>query len=250
MTAAKAEPKADSKREAEPAKPPPFQEFQATVTEMDTHHRDLWEFYFKLDKPIHFVAGQYVSIFLEGIHPLPFSIASSPVHHDTLGLGIEIVGEGTTALSHLKPDDTVTMKGPFGHFVMGEEPKVCFLSGGVGVTPFICMMRWIRDTSEDRQATMLYSCKKKDQFLWFDELEDMNRNNENLHAVFTLTKEEPDDWPYRHGRITPEMIKEVLPDYKEHVYFCCGPEAFINGMQEVVKQLGVPDENFRREAWH
>ena len=229
-----------------------FDTFQGTITEMDTHHRGLWEFKFKLDKPIHFTAGQYVSVVVPNhAKPAPFSIASSPEDHDTLDLGVEIVGEVTTAMSQLQPGDVVTLKGPFGNFVIPDtQRKVCFLAGGVGITPFMCMLRWIRDTSPDKHAVLFYSCKTKDQFMWAEELEEMHKSNANIKVVFTLTKEEPGEMRCETGRISEQMIREQLPDFKEYMFFSCGPPGLIDAMFQLLASMGVQQDMLKREAWH
>jgi len=232
--------------------PPKFDTYKGTVVEMDTHHRGLWEFKFALDKPMHFKAGQYASVIVDGHpKPAPFSIASSPTQINQLDLGVEVVGEVTTAMSQLQPGDVVTLKGPFGNFVMPDDHrKVCFLAGGVGVTPFMSMARWIRDTSPDKYAVMFYSCKTKDQFMWFEELEEMHKNNANIKVVFTLTKDVPQGWQYNTGRMDEQMIRNELPDFMEYVYFRCGPVALIDAMFQLLSSMGVPQENLKREAWH
>lgn len=229
---------------------PKFDTYTAKLVRMETKWRDLWEFVFELEKPMEFIAGQYASIIVPGHKkPAPFSIASSPIHKNQLDFGIEVIGEVTTAMSLLKPGDQVTMKGPFGEFIMGpHERKVCFLAGGIGVTPFMSMLRWIRDTHPDKHAVLFYSCKAEDQFMWLEELREMQESCENIKIILTCTKEEKEG--FSSGRIDETMIREELPDFDEYVYFTCGPQGLIEAMIALMTSMGISKENVRREAWH
>jgi len=229
-----------------------FDSYAATITRKETHKSGLWEIDFSLDKELHFKPGQYVSVYVENLKkPAPFSIASSPVDTKNVVLGIEVVGEVTTTITALDPGTVVTLKGPFGKFVIGDhERKVCLLAGGIGITPFMSMLRWVRDTHPDKHVVLFYSCKAEDQFMWLDELEEMQRTNENIKIVLTITKDLPEGWKHKSGRISQEMIREEIPDYDEYVYFTCGPKGLIEAMFTLLEGMGIPKENIRREAWH
>jgi glycine betaine catabolism B len=229
-----------------------FDNYDSTISSIEEPMDNLRVFKFKLDnKSINFTAGQYVSVIYPGAHPAPFSIASSPQIHDEIELGIEITGGPVTSkLKQAKVGDKAVLRGPFGTFVLQGEKKVCFLAGGVGITPFMCMLRWIRDTNQnDIQATLFYSCRVKQQFLWLPELEQMQREHPNIKIVLTVTRETPPDWKHRTGRIDERMIRETIPDFVEHTFYSCGPPALIDGMFGMLKALGVPDEKMKKEKW-
>jgi len=239
----------------EPIQPGPkkivFDNYDATITNIQQPMDTLRVFVFKLDdKKINFIAGQYVSVIYPGTHPAPFSIASSPENHDIVELGIEITGGPVTSkLKDAKVGDKAVLRGPFGTFTLAGEKKVCFLAGGVGVTPFMSMLRWIRDTNQDVKATLFYSCKVEKQFLWLDELEQMALSHVNIRIFPTITKEAPADWIHKTGRINETMIRECLPDFMEHTFYSCGPPALIEAMFTMLKSMGVSENNLKKEKW-
>jgi len=227
-----------------------FWTFDAEITAIHKPLPNLFVHRYRLDKPIAFQAGQYVSIAFPGMKPAPMSIASSPEEHEALELGVEIVGKVTTHLSELKVGDRVPLKGPFGKFVMGDERSSCFLAGGVGITPFMSMLRWLRDTRSDRRATLLYSCRTQDQFLWREELETMMRECPNFRIVLTITREQPSGWPHRLGRIDERVIMESVPDLAGTVFYSCGPEPLIDAVFGILRGMGVTEDRLKREPWH
>jgi glycine betaine catabolism B len=240
--------------EGEAAKPKiVFDNYDAVVTKITRQMDDLYIYEFTITPPkqANFIAGQYMSLIVPGSTPAPFSIASSPARHDVIELGIEITGgPHTSKIKLLKEGDHVILRGPFGTFVMQGEKKVCYLAGGVGITPFMSMLRWIRDTHQDDiQATLFYSCKTKDQFLWPDELEQMTKTHTNIRVILTVTREDPPGWLHEKGRINPEMIKGFMPDYLEHTFYSCGPPNLIDAMFGILKEMGVPEDRLKREKW-
>ena len=229
-----------------------FDNYDAAVTRI-THQMDnlfIYEFTIQQLKSVNFTAGQYMSLIVPGSTPAPFSIASSPERHDIIELGIEITGgPHTSKIRELKVGDHVVLRGPFGTFVMQGERKVCYLAGGVGVTPFMSMLRWIRDTHQDIQATLFYSCKSREQFLWLDELESMTKTHPNIRVVLTITREAPEGWMHEIGRINAQMMKNFLPDFVENTFYSCGPPTLIDAMFAMLKELGVPEDRLKREKW-
>jgi glycine betaine catabolism B len=228
-----------------------FDNYDTIVEKIDVPLPNLYVYQFKLvDKKINFIAGQYVSLIVPGSTPAPFSIASSPEVHDMIELGIEITGgPHTSKIKELKLGDHVTLRGPFGTFVMQGEKKICYLAGGVGITPFMSMLRWIRDTHQDVQATLFYSCKTKADVLWLGELEMMSNTHPNIRVIITVTREDPPNWSHEKGRINAEMIKNFLPDFSEHTFYSCGSPALIEAMFGILKEMGVSEEKLKREKW-
>jgi glycine betaine catabolism B len=230
-----------------------FDNYDSTIIEIQQPMENLRVFKFKLEgeKRINFTAGQYVSVIYPGAHPAPFSIASSPENHEVVELGIEITGGPVTSrLKLANVGDKAILRGPFGNFVMQGEKKVCYLAGGVGITPFMCMLRWIRDTHQDGvNAVLFYSCKVQEQFLWVPELEQMAREHPNIKIVLTITRDVPPGWTHHSGRINEQMIREEMPDFAERTFYSCGPPALIDAMFGLLKTMGVTDDKLKKEKW-
>jgi ferredoxin-NADP reductase len=230
-----------------------FDNYDSVVSKITTQMDDLiiYEFAIVPSKTTNFVAGQYMSLIVPGATPAPFSIASSPERHDMIELAIQMTGgPHTSKIKLLKEGDHAILRGPFGTFTMQGEKKACYFAGGVGITPFMSMLRWIRDTHQDDvQAVLFYSCKVKQQFCWLEELEQMQREHPNIKVVLTVTREDPPDWPHRKGRVSADMIRETIPDYKDYIFYSCGPPALIDGVFAMLKEMGVAEDHLKREKW-
>jgi ferredoxin-NADP reductase len=216
----------------------------AVVVKKEMYGDALFTITFKPETKIEFLPGQYVSVVIEGKRPAPFSIASS-TQDGGVELGIGVRGEVTAAIRDLEVGASVILRGPFGRFTLGDDKKICLIAGGVGVTPFVSMMRSLRDTKSDIDAVLVYSTKKKESILWHDELLAFTTP---LRTIYTLTGEHASR-PYLCGRITRELITSEIPDYAGRVFYLCGPDVFISAMVALLGELGIPEEGIKRESW-
>lgn len=93
-----------------------------------------------------YAAGQYATLSFPSVERLrsnrPFSFVSAPTDND-VRFGIRIGGPFTRALSRLQPGDLAVVTGPFGRFTLDRATQagIVLLVGGIGVTPFLSMVR-------------------------------------------------------------------------------------------------------------
>ena len=232
---------------------PKFYEYKTEIISKEEPTQDHFIIRFKLLEPrtIDFVPGQFVQTMIEGIiKPASFSIASSPEDKEEIELAFKKIGQVTGALANMQLGDKTTLRAPLGRFTYTKEDgDVVALAGGVGITPFICALRYLRDQKLPNKYTLFYSSKKKPGLLYFNELENMSKTHENLNVVFTTTDEQQENWPYETRRIDADMIKEHVLDYKTRTYYICGSKEFIDAMIDNITSLGVDQKQIRREIW-
>jgi ferredoxin-NADP reductase len=74
----------------------------------------------------------------------------------------------------------------------------------------------------------------------------MQKQNKNLKCAFTI--DEPnDDWKGLTGLINGEMIKKEIPDYKETIFYLCGPPGMVNALKGIINQIEIPSDQIRVE---
>lgn len=116
------------------------------------------DFLFHPDRQMNFKPGQYMEWTLAHAHPdrrgnrRYFTIASSPTEED-LRLGVKFYPNGSSykhALSSMVSTDMIVASQLAGDFVLPKNPneKLVFIAGGIGVTPFRSMIKYLVDTHE------------------------------------------------------------------------------------------------------
>ena len=204
-------------------------------------------------------AGQYAAIsFTRHGRPTPmrcFSIVSAPYEENILQFSMRARGHFTKGIAELTPGSTVTVEGPFGGFVMTNprDLKTIFLAGGIGITPFMSMVRQANEQSYQNEICLFYSCANQDDVPFYTELQQLQVTNPRLEVRYFIGQGPTDKLQGASvytGRITPEAIDMVASsNYGDKSFFICGPPPFMNGMLKLLRSKGVATTNLITEAF-
>lgn len=227
--------------------------FETSVKEIISRTPDVTSFRFPRPAELTYKAGQYMFVTIHSgdkdlMHP--FSISSSPTEKDHIEFTKKFTpNEYSLVLKTLKPGAWAKIDAPYGKFTFeGEYPKITMLTGGIGITPFRSIIKYSTDARLNANIVLFYGCRTPGDIAFKQELTQMQEQNKNLKLLFTVN--EPDsDWKGLVGNINIDLIKKELPDYKERVYYACGPPGMVTAMKNLVKELGLPDNQFKYEAF-
>jgi ferredoxin-NADP reductase len=116
------------------------------------------------------------------------------------------------------------------------------VAGGVGITPFISMLREMRHTNDSRDVLLIYSNRSEGDIIFSEELEELTRSpGLNLKVVHVLSRA-ADQWPGERGRIGKDLLgKYVAPEPMARKYFICGPMGMMETAVDALRQFGVPN---------
>ncbi len=211
------------------------------------------------ERPLSFQPGQYAAINFEHRgRKSPtrcFSIVSAPTDQDVLQFSMRVRGKFTTAVSNLEAGDLVNVSGPFGGFVfdLARDKEAVFLAGGIGITPFISMMRHLVRLRADNNVVLLYSAQSQDDIPFADELMSIQKTHPNLKTLFVIGKPPVDKLPPAHvieGNISEDVLNKVTGgDYSRQKFFACGPPGFMGAMSAMILKKGVPRNRMLTEAF-
>ncbi|CAJ35153.1 ferredoxin--NADP reductase [Methanocella arvoryzae] len=223
--------------------------FETSVREIIQRTADVKSFRFDRPQGFEFKAGQwmYVNIRIEGTSKLHhFTISASPTEN-YLEFTKKITDHPySQALDQMKGGEWIKINGPYGDFVYaGENLKLGFLTGGIGITPMRSMLKYIADKNLKTDVKMLYSNKTAADIVFKDELDAIAREHPNIKISHVLTREP--DWKGLKGHVDAKMIREQIPDYSGRTFYICGPPAMNEALSKALRELAVPDEQIRLE---
>lgn len=210
-------------------------------------------------QPFPYQAGQFFRLTLRDVANDPrgpwrfFSNSSSPTEKDIFMTTTRISQSPfKQRLKSLAHGELVTVSGPFGKFVLGDESKpYVFLGGGVGVTPFRSILKDVTDRKLPHKITLLYSSKTPKDIVFKNDLDQIAKDNPNVNIVYTITR--PDEsavsWQGKTGRIDGNMIHECTTDILNTMFYVCGPPSLVMALSDIVKALGIPTENLKTELF-
>ena len=130
-----------------------------------------------------------------------------------------------------------------GTFTLPKEKKIplVFIAGGIGITPFISMLRYINEQKLNYKITLLYSNRNKESTAFFKELEEIARKNKNIRIILTMV-EDP-EWQGETRMIDAKLLKDYFPETNRNIYMIAGPPGMVKAVADVLRKLGVDSEN-------
>ena len=121
------------------------------------------------------------------------SLVTSPSEDGVVGLATRLRDTAfKRTLAELEVGDEVEVEEPKGSFLLPEDTSVeyVFVAGGIGITVFRSMLRYVADESLPYRITLVYSNRDRESSAFLDELEQLERRIDGLRVVLTMTDEE------------------------------------------------------------
>jgi len=198
----------------------------------------------KSEKKFLFQAGQFCFLRLNqdklyARHP--FTIASSPGENE-LRFIVKIQGRFTQALLKLKSGDEVIVDGPFGIFTIEDREKdLVFIAGGVGIAPFISLIKDRLAEEKKQQVVLLYGSKIEEDIICRRELDSIKKGW--FKKAYILSGDPAELAAGEAGQINQEIIKKYVPHISNSLFYICGPEPMKTSLKEILKKLKVNRQN-------
>jgi ferredoxin-NADP reductase len=172
------------------------------------------------------------------------SAVTSPTERGVIGLCTRIRDTAfKRSLAELPMGAEVDVEAPKGTFVLPEEASrpLVFVAGGIGITAFRSMLRYIQDERLPHRVTLIYSNRDRESTAFLDELELIERTNPNVRLIVTMTND--DDWPGERRRFDANFFKEYLgANVTEAIYMVAGPPGMAEAATEELKRAGVEEQ--------
>lgn len=237
-------------------------DFVLLFVKKEQRSKDAYTFFFDRTavSDFYFLPGQYVRMTLDVLQPDDrgssrfFSITSSPPDKQYLTVTTRIIQSAfKKTLLELSPGAPVKFFGPVGRFVFDEtitKPHI-FLAGGIGITPFHSMLFYAAEQNLSIPITLFVSFSTGEDIVFYDELRKVSTDHPNIKVVYTVTKPEASEkpWSGETGRISADLIKKYAPDFMNSLFYISGPPPMVDGMLELVKEMGVSDEQVKKEKF-
>ncbi len=216
------------------------------------------DFVFKPSQQLAFAPGQYMEFTLAHPHSdvrgnrRYFTLASSPTERD-LHLGVRFYEQGSSfkdAMYRMDGRTKIVGAQIAGDFTLPKDPtqKLVFIAGGIGITPFRSMLKYLLDSQQGRDIILFYVNKTVDEIVYKDVLSAAQARL-GLRTFYTLTDTTaiPRNWPGPVGRISEQTILATVPDYQERTYYLSGPPEMVRAYEQVLKNMHVRNDQIKKD---
>jgi ferredoxin-NADP reductase len=171
------------------------------------------------------------------------SLVTSPTERGVVGLATRLRDSAfKRTLAELEVGDEVQVEEPKGSFLLPEETgaEYVFVAGGIGITVFRSMLRYVAEEGLPYRITLVYSNRDRESAAFLDELEELERRIGGLRVVLTMT-DEP-GWEGETRRLDADVLADVVGGLDGKTFLVAGPPPMAEGVADSLRAAGVPDD--------
>ena len=220
--------------------------FEYIVKDIKENQDKIWEITFApKNKEIKFYSGQFTFVkFLSNgltkeLHPFSFSSAAG----NPLKIAVKELGDYTNRISSVKVGDLAFFEGPYGSFSFRNysNKNQIWIAGGVGITPFLSMLRDLSQKDSDYKIDLYYSVREESGLAFKNEIENIALANKNLRVKFWVSKNE--------GFLNAEAIKNQTENSLNRDIFICGPGIMMSALKGQFLAQGMKKNQIHTEEF-
>jgi ferredoxin-NADP reductase len=228
---------------------------QLQLKEINQVSDRVYDYVFQPDRKFKFLPGQYMEWTLAGVpydsrgNRRTFTIASSPTESDVhLGLKYhEPSSMYKITLHNLKPGDRLYASQLSGNFTLSgnEGRKLVFIAGGIGITPFRSMIKYLTDKNLQSDIVLLYVVSDPNEFAYIREFKEAASAGVRTVPIVT-------DPAYRapgtvNAKVSADLIARAVPDYAERIFYISGPNVMVDATREYLQDLNIPNRHIKTD---
>lgn len=211
--------------------------------------------------PLNYEPGQFLTIIDEVAGKKirrAYSLCSSPYLNEPPAVVVKRVVGGKMSNhinDHYKPGMQVEVMQPAGSFTTNYEKsqkrELFFIGGGSGITPLFSILKTVLQQEPKSSITLIYGNRDVDSIIFKDELESLERENNQLSVIHILEKNDTGYAQYTgipNGDLMQKIIKEQ-GIFNSSEIFICGPPPMMNAFQLGLKTAAIRNENIHIESF-
>ena len=211
-----------------------------------------------LGEEVDFTPGQYFFVTLPDLGDQDdkglrrhITVVTSPNQKGVLGFATRMRDSAfKRSLGELAVGAEVEVEPPKGSFALPEDASrpLVFVAGGIGITVFRSMLRYIQEEGLSYRVTLIYSNRDRESTAFLDELRVLESENANLRLVLTMTQEP--GWEGETRKIDSGFFRDHLGEnLDENTFLVAGPPAMVEAMQKALDEAGVDENNVIAERY-
>lgn len=248
-----------------PVKPsgnPLMSTYTTTLTAREEIADGTMAFHFEKPNGFAFKPGQAIDLIIAQ-PPAPvadqsarhtFSIVSAPFENELVVATRMRDSVFKRALKSLLIGAQAMIDGPFGSLNLHQDRTrpVVFIAGGIGITPFVSILRQAARDQLPQRLMLLYSNRRPEDAAFLAELQQLEVDNPHFTLVATMTdmRASGRPWAGHTGLITGALVNSVVVGLPQPIYYVVGPPGMVEAMWQTLSQAGIGDDDIRSEAFY
>jgi len=143
-----------------------------------------------------------------------------------------------------------------GDFILPKDQrqKIVFLAGGIGITPFRSMIKYLVDLKEPRQICLLYFVHHQDEIL-YDDIFKQAMTLLGIKIFYIVSSPTQTNYSCNmpsiiKGRLSEDLLSHYLDqDLSESIFYVAGSGSFIKQAKKSLKAIGVRSSKIKTDSF-
>jgi ferredoxin-NADP reductase len=211
-----------------------------------------------LGEEVDFKPGQYFFVTLpDGGHQdekglrRHITVVTSPNEKGVLGLATRMRDSAfKRTLGELPVGTEVEVEQPKGDFGLPDDTSrpLVLIAGGIGITVFRSMLRYIREERLPHRVTLIYSNRDRESTAFLDELRELEHELADFRLILTMTQDP--GWEGETRKVDAQFVRDHLDEsLNQYAFLVAGPPAMTEAVQKALEEAGVDEENVTAERY-
>jgi ferredoxin-NADP reductase len=217
-------------------------------------------FHFEKPSGFNFKAGQSADVTLtnppetdaEG-NTRTFSIASPPFENELVFTTRMRDTAFKRSLKTVPLDTEVKIGLAAGSCTLHKNPAkpAVFLAGGIGITPFLSIVRQADRDRLPQKLYLFYSNRRPEDAAFLETLQTLETTNRNFRLICTMTEmsKSKKAWKGETVLIDKEMLSRHLAVLQGPIYYIAGPPTMVAAMRQTLVSAGLDEDDIRAEEF-
>jgi ferredoxin-NADP reductase len=213
-----------------------------------------------------FKPGQFLHLALDEYDPSrhwpesrAFSIASAPGDTDRIRILYSATGSYTRRMEReLSVGRAVSIKLPYGDFIVDDGHDAVLLAGGTGISAFMAFLQRLKP-GYPRQVLLVYGTRNPELMIFRPAVLELVARVPAVSAVL-CAENAPADFPpadfpaaarvrHRIGRIAIADVWPLLEEPARRTWYLSGPPQMSAALSAELLERGLPPASIRTDAW-
>lgn len=218
-------------------------------------------FHFEKPAGFEFRPGQAIDVVLEGKGAPAdaqdcrhtFSLVTAP-YQDELVIATRMRdSQFKRALGTWSIGSTVGVDGPFGSLTLHKKASrpAVLIAGGIGITPFMSMVRQAAQDKAERDLLLIYSNRRPEDAAFLSELLQLQQTYPRFRLFATMTDmvHSSHPWAGETRQIDRELLLSATQDLPNSIFYLAGPPAMVEAIRQALAAAGMDEDDVRSEEF-
>jgi ferredoxin-NADP reductase len=210
-------------------------------------------------EPFEFVAGQFINLHWDRDGQRThrsYSVVTAPGTSDLIEIAVAPVegGFATGKLFGLKPGGMIEASGPYGRFVLRDDPPCRYLlvATGTGVTPYHSMLPTLERllTGTGYTAEVILGVRSRAELLYAEAFRRLAARVDSFRFHACYSRDLPADAEaWEHKGYVQDQFPGLEVDPDRDIVYLCGNPNMVDAAAADLKDRGLGVKQVRREKY-